>query len=54
MTEPSSESLAKAVDDAAGAANVAARTNRMEHPGERMTAATMPRPGAKQPPASRC
>jgi hydrogenase maturation protein HypF len=51
MTEPSSESPAKAVDDAAGAAELEARTTHMEHLGERMTAATMPRPGAGQPPA---
>jgi hydrogenase maturation protein HypF len=48
MTEPSAESLAKAVDDAAGAARLPARTIHVEHRGELMTAATMPRPGAKQ------
>jgi hypothetical protein len=40
MTEPSSESLANAVDDAAGAAKFEARTTHIEHLGDRMTAAT--------------
>ena len=49
MTEPSAESLAKAVVDAAGAAKPEARTTQIKHRGERMTAATRPRPGARQP-----
>jgi hydrogenase maturation protein HypF len=49
MTGPSPESQAKAGGDAAGAAKLEARTTHIEHLGERMTAATMPRPGAEPP-----
>jgi hydrogenase maturation protein HypF len=53
MTEPSSESLARAGHHAAGAAKLAARTTYTEHLGERMTAATTPRPRTKPPLAGR-
>ena len=53
MAEPSSESLAKAVNDAAGAAKLSGANDLHRHLGERMTAATTPRPRTKPPLAGR-